>query len=449
MLSSLLALFFMIAVVAHVILIVKAFQTSAGWGLAVLFLPFGNLAFACNHWQEARTSFVVSFCANLVFLLVLFNDPPVTEGFWKGYAEGRQRALAARGLREDGRSAAPHSPRAPHEVRDLADNEPPGSPAPTTALTPPDPYATQRAALVRHGADLQAEYQRLSAERTALKPGNKAALAAFNVQAAHYQRDVQALQAEQAQLDVLDHPGKAAAGVAKALPDVGNGGHAAASAGVETEANAALLRLHASVAEGNYAGFAATLRKCLADYRRTAAFPRITAYAQQVIRDASAARLSAALQQQGRAAQSEYDLTTRQVQAIVNQTPPTVVPPRGSTEVYWSLYDPGAIKPDFNVADVVTGREAAKGDYTYMKVRPGVFYRSTDCEFNPQTKFFYTDRSVPKKKLTDAENQEIVRLYRTLGKDETILTTLSQRLARAPQTSAELVALNTQLDGAK
>ena len=117
--------------------------------------------------------------------------------------------------------------------------------------------------------------------------------------------------------------------------------------------------------------------------------------------------------------------------------------------MYRYNYDPGAIKPDFNVADVVTGREAWNGDYVYMGTRPGVFYRSADCEFNPQTKFFITDRNVPKKKLTDAENAEIVRLYRILGKDETILGTLPQRLAKADQTSAELLALNTQLPGAK
>jgi hypothetical protein len=40
------------------------------------------------------------------------------------------------------------------------------------------------------------------------------------------------------------------------------------------------------------------------------------------------------------------------------------------------------------------------------------------------TKFFYTDRSVPKKKLTEAEMVEINRLYRIIGKNQTELTLL-------------------------
>ena len=41
-----------------------------------------------------------------------------------------------------------------------------------------------------------------------------------------------------------------------------------------------------------------------------------------------------------------------------------------------------------------------------------------DLEFNPMTKYFYTDRSLPKKKLTEAEMLEINRLYRIIGRDE-------------------------------
>jgi hypothetical protein len=36
-------------------------------------------------------------------------------------------------------------------------------------------------------------------------------------------------------------------------------------------------------------------------------------------------------------------------------------------------------------------------------------------EFNAQTKYFYTDRSLPKKKLTEAEMEEINQLYRIIG----------------------------------
>src|SRR5258708_7935700 len=39
-------------------------------------------------------------------------------------------------------------------------------------------------------------------------------------------------------------------------------------------------------------------------------------------------------------------------------------------------------------------------------------------EFNANTKYFYKNRSIPKKKLTEAEMVEINRLYRIIGKCE-------------------------------
>ncbi len=39
-------------------------------------------------------------------------------------------------------------------------------------------------------------------------------------------------------------------------------------------------------------------------------------------------------------------------------------------------------------------------------------------EFNSQTKYFYADYTLPKKKLTEAEMVEINRLYRIIGQCE-------------------------------
>ena len=425
---------------SYIALVVAGFRISARWGIILFLLPAGGVIFMIKHWNEGGKIYPLKMAAYVACIAILVSHPDLLELY--GRYVPLAGKMAAEINRKDGAAstanARPDQTPRSRAARDIAEN----TPVPTAAPVPTaDPFAVQRAALVKHNTDLSAEFQRLSAERAALKPGNGVALKAFNAKAARYQGGLQALQAEQAQLDALDHPGNVAV-QASASPQPGTGGP-------EAEASAALGRMRASVAEGNYAGFAATLRKCLADYRHTTAFPQIAAYAREVMRDTPPTKLGIALQQQAKAAQAEFDATTRQVQTIVNQTPPTVVPPQGSTEVYWYNFDPGAIKPDFNVADVVTGREAWGGDFVYMKTRPGVFYRSADCEFNPQTKFFFTDRNVPKKKLTDAENREIVRLYRILGKDETIINTLTQRLARVDQTSTELVALNTQLRNAK
>ena len=42
-------------------------------------------------------------------------------------------------------------------------------------------------------------------------------------------------------------------------------------------------------------------------------------------------------------------------------------------------------------------------------------YRGRDLEFNSNTKLFYTNRSAPKKKITEAEMVEINSLYRVIG----------------------------------
>ena len=44
-----------------------------------------------------------------------------------------------------------------------------------------------------------------------------------------------------------------------------------------------------------------------------------------------------------------------------------------------------------------------------------------ELEFNAMTKYFYTDRTVPKKRLSKAEMVEINGLYRIIGQDERAL----------------------------
>ena len=268
---------------ARVLLIVRAFRTSVGWGLAAWWLPFGSTIFAFKYPDKGRGLLLCMLGSGALLWGLLMTNPSFTEGFKRGYAAGRQRAE----MRRNGQASGLYNAGPTHEVRDLAENEPV---VPAATPAPPDPYAVQRSVLAKHGADLLAEYQRLDAERAKLKPGAKASVAAFNAKAAHYQSGLKALQTEQAQLAVLDHPGTVAVGAAQAVSAPGGGSPAALNA-ADAAANAALLRLQTSVSVGNYAGFAASLRKCLADYRRTAVFPQITAYAQRVLRDAPPTKL--------------------------------------------------------------------------------------------------------------------------------------------------------------
>jgi hypothetical protein len=80
-------------------------------------------------------------------------------------------------------------------------------------------------------------------------------------------------------------------------------------------------------------------------------------------------------------------------------------------------FHPGAARPDFNNADVRT-TQAHPYDgpgYVTSDLNPGIVFDGSQLEFNPQLKYFYTDRSVPKKKLSEEEMLEINRLFRVIG----------------------------------
>ena len=50
-----------------------------------------------------------------------------------------------------------------------------------------------------------------------------------------------------------------------------------------------------------------------------------------------------------------------------------------------------------------------------------------ELEFNAMTKYFYVDRTLPKKRLTEAEMLEINRLYRVIGSTEQKLAQLGYK----------------------
>jgi hypothetical protein len=134
-------------------------------------------------------------------------------------------------------------------------------------------------------------------------------------------------------------------------------------------------------------------------------------------------------QAQRAAVEAELKAAIREVQRIVNQP---VTPLKRSPEMQVSEYNPGwfhegAAKPDFNTVDVRATRDTAtyaKHQYVTSDMNPGVVFLGAEVEFNSMTKYFYTDYSVPKKKLSDGEMLEINRLYRVIGKCQKQLATL-------------------------
>ena len=122
------------------------------------------------------------------------------------------------------------------------------------------------------------------------------------------------------------------------------------------------------------------------------------------------------------ALKAQMDAAVARVQQIVNQPVPRYKMQRG---LRYFIYDegwfhPGATKPNFNTVDIRTSQEKPYDAQPYVTspLNPGILFRGTDLEFNANTKYFITDRTVPKKKLTEAEMVEINGLYRIIGRCE-------------------------------
>jgi Skp family chaperone for outer membrane proteins len=122
------------------------------------------------------------------------------------------------------------------------------------------------------------------------------------------------------------------------------------------------------------------------------------------------------------AVKKELNTAVSRVEQIVNQ-PVTQLnrTPEMSVSTYspgW--FHPGAERPDFKTADVRATQDLnyAQNQYVTSDLNPGVVFLGQELEFNSKTKYFYTDRSLPKKKLSEAEMLEINRLYRVIARDE-------------------------------
>jgi hypothetical protein len=117
---------------------------------------------------------------------------------------------------------------------------------------------------------------------------------------------------------------------------------------------------------------------------------------------------------------AEIARAEQRVIEIVNQ-PITHLPRSGSFAMFspgW--FHPGAIKPDFNNVDIRATQEFpydANNNVT-SDLNPTEMFVGSELEFNVMTKYFYTDRTLPKKRLSDSEMVEINDLYRVIGRNE-------------------------------
>ena len=137
--------------------------------------------------------------------------------------------------------------------------------------------------------------------------------------------------------------------------------------------------------------------------------------------------------------QVEMEAAIHQVEKIVNQP---VAAYRRAPGMHVSQYSPGwfhegAVKPDFNTVDVRATQETPYDQHEYVSsdLNPNIVFIGRQLEFNSMTKYFYTNRSLPKKKLTQTEMEEINRLYRIIGRCEQLAQTKNPQKASAQAAS--------------
>ncbi|MDB5492080.1 MAG: hypothetical protein JWO78_1929 [Micavibrio sp.] len=130
------------------------------------------------------------------------------------------------------------------------------------------------------------------------------------------------------------------------------------------------------------------------------------------------------------ALQTETDAAIVRVVEIVNQPISVFTRLRDSEVGYFAKgwFHEGAIEPEFETVDIRKYQTFPYNNHPYVSssLNPTEMFRSSELEFNAMTKYFYMDRTRPKKKLNKAEMDEINLLYRTIGKNRRLLADLKK-----------------------
>ncbi len=127
----------------------------------------------------------------------------------------------------------------------------------------------------------------------------------------------------------------------------------------------------------------------------------------------------------------EMNRAIESVKSIVNQPVLTMPVAEGMNVTHWSdtWFHPGATVPNYEKADITKTQELPYSHYEYVtsKLHPDVAYLGSDLEFNSLTKYFYTDLTVPKKRLTQSEMAKINRLYRIIARCQSDISRLQSK----------------------
>ncbi len=254
---------------------------------------------------------------------------------------------------------------------------------------------------------LLASYQALETRRKALAGKTGAEVEAFNVEAAAYLRDRTQLKKEQTELHDLTAREAAAR---KAFADF------------EKPAVEALARVRSAINARDSQALLAALIEAR-KWQDRAAFAAIdglanTQFARIRQIDFEAPLPTPAAVNHGR----EIETVTKEIQNIVNQLPMRIEASGVSKGAFLWVAPEMPGKPDLGRITLEDFRRNQELKYSRRLVRrevdPVEYYQGDDTEINLNTIFFYTDRSRPKKKLSDSEYLQLVTLYHRLAELE-------------------------------
>jgi hypothetical protein len=125
---------------AGLVILVKAFKVSVGWGLAVMFIPFVGLFFIIKNWEDTKTPFLASIGGGVMMVLgaivtgVTAPDPSPTVAAQRESEEPRASyaSAAASPTAYETPSSTPTTTYTPSYA-------PPPAPAPVATLTETQP----------------------------------------------------------------------------------------------------------------------------------------------------------------------------------------------------------------------------------------------------------------------------------------------------------------------
>jgi hypothetical protein len=186
--------------VGNIVGVVAAFRVNVWWGLAVLIVPFAALAFLLVHWRVAWKGFAIML-VGLVAIGGSFLVKPALLAGARGIAgkPAPARPSTAPGGSKPATAAAAGAGVKPELSASLKREE--------AAAAEQELRVVQRLekekAYTKHRAEADAMFKDLSDRRAKLKPGDKAATAAFNQDAARYQTLLAQAKAEKTELDAM------------------------------------------------------------------------------------------------------------------------------------------------------------------------------------------------------------------------------------------------------